>query len=94
MGIVRRRARRRTALVVGGAARSGQKQERRRPGTGSGRGVPGRRPAGGSSRTTASRSDEWRYRPGPGLKGLGEARASGTLTDEEFEAEKAPILGS
>lgn len=93
MGFVRRRARRRTALVVGGAAYA----RGRRAGADQG---------DGGYDQTAEMAPEQQVPPAPPvpapteestvdqLKELGELHANGTLTDEEFAAEKAKVLGS
>ena len=86
MGMVRRRARRRTALVVGGAAYAA-----------------GRHRAGGQGDEEAAYDEPPAAAPAPAepsasidydeLEKLGKLHADGTLTDEEFAAAKARILG-
>jgi hypothetical protein len=94
MGFVRRRARRRTALLVGGAAYAagkhrGRQQEYQDEGydepQGGGYEAPPPQPAPATS-SPGIDYDE--------LKQLGELHANGTLTDEEFAAAKAKILGT
>ena len=89
MGFVRRRARRRTALLVGGAAYAA-----------------GRSRGGGEDYEDAGGYEEPppQATPAPAepaptmdydeLERLGELHANGTLTDEEFAAAKAKILGT
>ena len=86
MGMVRRRARRRTALVVGGAAYAA-----------------GRHRGGGQGNEEAAYDEPPAAAPAPAepsasidydeLEKLGKLHADGTLTDEEFAAAKAKILG-
>ena len=86
MGMVRRRARRRTALVVGGAAYAA-----------------GRHRGGGQGYEEAAYDEPPAAAPAPAepsasidydeLEKLGKLHADGTLTDEEFAAAKAKILG-
>ena len=86
MGMVRRRARRRTALVVGGAAYAA-----------------GRHRGGGQGNEEAAYDEPPAAAPAPAepsasfdygeLEQLGKLHADGTLTDEEFAAAKAKILG-
>ncbi|MGZ4178969.1 MAG: SHOCT domain-containing protein [Solirubrobacteraceae bacterium] len=86
MGMVRRRARRRTALVVGGAAYAA-----------------GRHRGGGQGDEEAAYDEPPAAAPAPAepsasidydeLEKLGKLHADGTLTDEEFAAAKARILG-
>jgi Short C-terminal domain len=87
MGFMRRRARRRTALLVGGAAyaagRSGRadggyEEEPQQE-------VPPAPPAPAATGEGAD-IDE--------LQRLGDLHTSGVLTDEEFAAAKAKILGT
>jgi hypothetical protein len=96
MGFVRRRARRRTALLVGGAAYAAGKHRGRQQdyqdagydepqGGGYYEEPPGPAPAP-AAEGPAIDYDE--------LKQLGELHANGTLTDEEFAAAKAKILGT
>ncbi len=90
MGFVRRRARRRTALLVGGAAyaagrsRSGgeeyQDEQSEQPPS-----------APATEAPTAEPSPAVDYGE---LEQLGKLHADGTLTDEEFAAAKAKILGT
>ena len=86
MGMVRRRARRRTALVVGGAAYAA-----------------GRHRGGNQGYEDAAYEEPPPAAPAPAepsasidydeLEKLGKLHADGTLTDEEFAAAKARILG-
>ena len=86
MGMVRRRARRRTALVVGGAAYAA-----------------GRHRGGDQGDEDAAYDEPPPAAPAPAepsasidydeLEKLGKLHADGTLTDEEFAAAKAKILG-
>ena len=86
MGLVRRRARRRTALVVGGAAYAA-----------------GRHRGGGQGDEEAAYDEPPAAAPAPAeptasidygeLEKLGKLHADGILTDEEFAAAKAKILG-
>ena len=97
MGFVRRRARRRTALLVGGAAYAAGKHRGRDQGYDQGYEEGYDEPQGGGYDAPP---------PGPApappsqgidydeLKQLGELHANGTLTDEEFAAAKAKILGT
>ena len=97
MGFVRRRARRRTALIVGGAAYAAGKHRGRDQGYDLGYEEGYDEPQGGGYDAPP---------PGPApeppsqgidydeLKQLGELHANGTLTDEEFAAAKAKILGT
>jgi hypothetical protein len=96
MGFVRRRARRRTALLVGGAAYAAGKHRGREQGyqeegydepQGGGYDAPPPEPA--PAPATQSRGIDYDE-----LKQLGELHANGTLTDEEFAAAKAKILGT
>src|SRR5436305_7717987 len=93
MGFVRRRARRRTALVVGGAAyaagRHGARQQDQDYG-GGGSDQPSGEPAPAAP-APATPSGAIDYDE---LKQLGELHSNGTLTDEEFAAAKAKILGT
>jgi Short C-terminal domain len=97
MGFVRRRARRRTALLVGGAAYAAGRHRGREQGYDQGHEEGYDEPQGGGYDAPP---------PGPApappsqgidydeLKQLGELHANGTLTDEEFAAAKAKILGT
>jgi hypothetical protein len=97
MGFVRRRARRRTALIVGGAAYAAGRHRGREQGYDQGYEEGYDEPQGGGYDAPP---------PGPApappsqgidydeLKQLGELHANGTLTDEEFAAAKAKILGT
>ena len=86
MGMVRRRARRRTALVVGGAAYAA-----------------GRHRGGDQGYEDAADDEPPPAAPAPAepsasidydeLEKLGKLHADGILTDEEFAAAKANVLG-
>jgi Short C-terminal domain len=88
MGFVRRRARRRTALVVGGAAyayghhRGGQQAS---DDGGYDEPPPEAAPAPAEPSATIDYDE---------LAQLGKLHADGTLTDEEFAAAKAKVLGN
>ena len=87
MGFVRRRARRRTALLVGGAAyaagrHGGGEQDYQD------QGYDQPPPEAAPAPVEASPSLDYDE-----LERLGELHANGTLTDEEFAAAKAKILG-
>ena len=91
MGFVRRRARRRTALVVGGAAYAAGRHRGRRLGEQEYEDqgydqAPAPAPPAAAPQSQGVDYDE--------LRKLGELHASGTLTDEEFAAAKAKILGT
>jgi hypothetical protein len=93
MGMVRRRARRRTALVVGGAAyaagrHGGRRAQREDDDYDDQQGYqePPPAPPPPAPTTGPSDTDE--------LARLGELHTNGTLTDEEFAAAKANILGT
>jgi putative oligomerization/nucleic acid binding protein len=88
MGFVRRRARRRTALVVGGAAYAvGRHQRGQQASDAGGYDEPPPEAAPAPAEPSASFDyDE--------LEQLGKLHADGTLTDEEFAAAKAKILGT
>ena len=89
MGMVRRRARRRTALVVGGAAYAAGRH--RGGGGDQGYEEPAiRRAAAAAAPAPAEPSASIDYDE---LEKLGKLHADGTLTDEEFAAAKAKILG-
>jgi hypothetical protein len=92
MGMVRRRARRRTALLVGGAAYAAG---RHGGGGGGDDGGDYEQQPPAPAQQVAPASTE----PSPTidydeLERLGELHANGTLTDEEFSAAKAKILGT
>ena len=90
MGFVRRRARRRTALVVGGAAyAAGRHRSRQQDPDDGGGGYD--EPPQEAAPAPAEPSGAIDYDE---LKQLGELHANGTLTDEEFAAAKAKILGT
>jgi hypothetical protein len=94
MGFVRRRARRRTALLVGGAAYAygkhrGREQEYQDAG-GYGYDEPPPAPPPQAAPPPAEASPSFDYDE---LAQLGKLHADGTLTDEEFAAAKAKILG-
>ena len=93
MGFVRRRARRRTALVVGGAAYAAGRHRGREQGYEEGYNEPqgGGYEAPPPEPAPAAPSQGVDYDE---LKQLGELHANGTLTDEEFAAAKAKILGT
>ena len=92
MGFVRRRARRRTALVVGGmayeAGKHGSADEDYDSG---GYDQPPPPPPPEAAPAPAQASPTFDYDE---LNRLGELHANGTLTDEEFAAAKAKILGT
>ena len=92
MGFVRRRARRRTALVVGGAAYAAGKHRGRDQGYNDAAydEPPAPAPAAAPAAAPADRSASIDYGE---LEQLGKLHADGTLTDEEFAAAKAKILG-
>lgn len=93
MGFVRRRARRRTALLVGGAAYAAGRHRGREAGyqdagyqdEGYGEPPPQAAPAPAQASPGVDYDE---------LKQLGQLHADGTLTDEEFAAAKAKILGT
>ena len=87
MGMVRRRARRRTALVVGGAAYAAG---RHRGGDQGYEDAAYDRAAAAAAPAPAEPSASIDYDE---LEKLGKLHADGTLTDEEFAAAKAKILG-
>jgi putative oligomerization/nucleic acid binding protein len=104
MGFVRRRARRRTALVVGGAAyaygkhRQGQQQQDYGDAGydqggydqgGYAQAPPPPPPAAAAPAAAAPAAIDYDQ-----LAELGKLHADGTLTDEEFAAAKAKILGA
>ena len=88
MGFVRRRARRRTALVVGGAAyAAGRHRNRNQGNEDDSYDEPPPQAAPAPAQPSASIDyDE--------LSKLGKLHADGTLTDEEFAAAKAKVLGA
>ncbi len=94
MGMMRRRARRRTALVVGGAAyaagRNRRGQEEQPPPEETQEPIAEEQYSAVPPAPAPSQS-------GPdldGLEKLGDLHEKGILTDEEFAAAKAKILGS
>jgi hypothetical protein len=92
MGFVRRRARRRTALVVGGAAYAYGKHRGRDQGyedAAYDEPPPEAAPPPAPAPPQASPTIDYDE-----LQRLGELHANGTLTDEEFAAAKARILGT
>ena len=92
MGFVRRRARRRTALLVGGAAYAAGRHRGRNQGYDEAgqdeqpMAPPPQAAAAPAGTSPSSDIDE--------LQKLGELHTNGTLTDEEFAAAKAKILGT
>ena len=91
MGFVRRRARRRTALVVGGAAYAYGKHRGRDEGyDDAAYDEPPPEPAPAAAPPAAA-GPSFDYDE---LQRLGQLHADGTLTDEEFAAAKAKILGT
>jgi hypothetical protein len=94
MGFVRRRARRRTALVVGGAAYAAGRHRGRGRGYEEGydeAGYDQQQMAPPPAAAPAQTGTSYDYDE---LQKLGELHANGTLTDEEFAAAKAKILGT
>jgi hypothetical protein len=92
MGFVRRRARRRTALVVGGAAYAAGKHRGRDQGyEDAAYDEPPSAPPPAAAPAPAEPSASIDYDE---LEKLGKLHADGTLTDEEFAAAKAKILGT
>ena len=91
MGMVRRRARRRTALVVGGAAYAAGRHRAGREAQGGEYEQAPESPAPEAAPAPAAPSPTVDYDE---LKRLGELHTEGTLTDEEFAAAKAKILGT
>ena len=92
MGFVRRRARRRTALVVGGAAYAAGKHRGRDQGYDeAGYGESQMAPPPQAAPAPAQTGPSYDYDE---LERLGELHANGTLTEEEFAAAKAKILGT
>ena len=91
MGFVRRRARRRTALVVGGAAYAYGKHRGRDQGyEDAAYDEPEPAPPPAAAPAPAAPAPSIDYDE---LAQLGKLHADGTLTDEEFAAAKAKILG-
>jgi SAM-dependent methyltransferase len=88
MGFVRRRARRRTALLVGGAAYAAGRHRGGQEDYDTG-GYDEPPPAPPTAPAEASPTIDY-----DDLQRLGELHANGTLTDEEFAAAKAKILGT
>ena len=90
MGMVRRRARRRTALVVGGAAYAAGKHRGRDEGDEDAAydEPPAAAPAPAPAPAEPTASIDYGE-----LEKLGKLHADGVLTDEEFAAAKAKILG-
>jgi hypothetical protein len=91
MGFVRRRARRRTALVVGGAAYAAGRHRGRDQGyedAAYDEPPPAPPPAAAPAPAGPGASIDYDE-----LEKLGQLHADGTLTDEEFAAAKAKILG-
>jgi hypothetical protein len=86
MGFVRRRARRRTMLVAGGAAYAAGRATRGGP-EDSGEPEPEEVPAAPPVPMSAETETDQ-------LQKLAELHDSGALTDDEFAAEKAKILGA
>jgi hypothetical protein len=94
MGFVRRRARRRTALLAGGAAYAYGKHRGRDQGYDQGyddAGYNEQPPEPPPAAAPAEPSPSIDYDE---LAQLGKLHADGTLTDEEFAAAKAKILGT
>ena len=95
MGFVRRRARRRTALLVGGAAyaagkhRAGEQEYEDTGEYGYEQAPPAAPPEAAPAPAEPSPTLDYDE-----LQRLGELHANGTLTDEEFAAAKARILGT
>ena len=88
MGFVRRRARRRTALVVGGAAYAAGRHRGRNQGYDDAA-YDAPPPTEAPAPAAPSASIDYDQ-----LAQLGKLHADGTLTDEEFAAAKAKILGN
>jgi Short C-terminal domain len=92
MGFVRRRARRRTALVVGGAAYAAGRHRGRNQGYDEAAyDEPPPQSAPAPAPAPAQTGGAIDYNE---LQQLGALHADGTLTDEEFAAAKAKILGT
>ena len=89
MGFVRRRARRRTALVVGGAAYAAGRHRGRDQGY-EDQAYDEPPPQAAPAPPPAAPPASFDYNE---LERLGKLHADGTLTDEEFAAAKAKILG-
>ena len=87
MGMVRRRARRRTALVVGGAAYAAGRHRSGAQG-GDEDAAYDEPPAAAPAPAEPTASIDYGE-----LEKLGKLHADGILTDEEFAAAKAKILG-
>ncbi len=85
MGFVRRRARRRTALLVGGAAYAAGRHRRGNQEDASYDEAPPQAAPAPAQPSASIDYDE--------LSKLGKLHADGTLTDEEFAAAKAKVLG-
>jgi Short C-terminal domain len=92
MGFVRRRARRRTALLIGGAAYAAGRHRRGEEDyeTGGYEELPPES-AQAAAPEPAQPGGAFDYDE---LAQLGKLHADGTLTDEEFAAAKAKILGT
>jgi hypothetical protein len=90
MGFARRRARRRTALVVGGAAYAAGRHRGGEEDYDTG-GYEEEPPEAAPAPAPAEASPTIDYDE---LQRLGELHTNGTLTDEEFAAAKAKILGT
>jgi hypothetical protein len=88
MGFVRRRARRRTALVVGGAAYAAGRHRGSNQGYEEDAAYDEPPPEAAPAAAEPSPSIDYDE-----LSKLGKLHAEGTLTDEEFAAAKAKILG-
>jgi hypothetical protein len=82
MGFIRRRTRRRTMLMAGGMAYAAGKRAQA--------GQDQEEPVGEPQDVAATGGDDQIDE----LAKLAELHESGALTDEEFEAEKAKILGT
>jgi hypothetical protein len=89
MGFVRRRARRRTALLVGGAAYAAGRSRGRGEDYEDAGGYE--EPPQQAAPAPAEAAPTMDYDE---LQRLGELHDNGTLTDEEFAAAKAKILGT
>ena len=92
MGFVRRRARRRTALLVGGAAyAAGRHRGGEQDYEAGGYEEPPPETAPAAAPEPAQPGGTFDYDE---LQRLGQLHTDGTLTDEEFAAAKAKILGT